>query len=303
MGITFDKLGQLTGISKQYLSNLLSPTNEKKLSNEKLKIISIIFSLKRELLEDLLKQETPSSYIKENMASLMRDIDLKIFKQLMFAGMNISEFNEKYIEIGDVIDDQNALSKFLNEYDITDKTLLEDIDHSYQIWTLSNVLGETISNQSAYTIAFNILNYKMKYVNFLPLHADLQFEGSLNAISANVDKIITDLSSEKRTYWQKNDWKQYLHYFGIADMVFISNIRIFDAFSNNSRGSLNIGGKDTKSLKFVEIPSNELYNVRENLQNIILADQIGKFKKGENTLIEAIGCYANKKFPYDVTSK
>ena len=134
--------------------------------------------------------------------------------------------------------------------------------NDYEIWTFSDVLGESLQDFKHAERDINyILKYNVKYRWFVPNTSDGNRMCQLSI--RNLKKEFNNNNTEIKL----ND---YIHFYQIPDVVFLSRVRIYDALVN-PKANYNIGGTTRDSVKLV--PAFEANKIKERLNSILLIEQ------------------------------
>lgn len=314
LGLTITDLNLLSGISKQYLNNLEKSNAERNISTKKLKRLILILSSKTsEVLESLLENaknrmsdgdiseiESDSSSLKliddeeipskdpvdidyESIVLEKKDIDFDILKNFVFLATDLVEYVDLFLEINNNLGEKkDDISKFINSIE---GVPIEELNHNYEVWTVSDVLSENISDNELNKTVSNILFYKIKYVNFIDYSSDFEAKIAYAKIEKVKDEILKGSDASFQIYWNDNDFFEYFKLYGISTFAFFSRLRIFNPLSVNICGTYNIGGKTLDSIKFVDIESSVLNTIRDNLSKIITTDNAGLLLKDDENLL------------------
>lgn len=206
----------------------------------------------------------------------------KVFK-LLLAASNLQYFEDSILFVNNVIS-EFELGKFIADNKL-DSVGIEQINHNYQIWTLSSVMGEALFEKAAYTTAYNILHYKIKYCFFVPIEDNTRWREGVFRIEKQI-KVLKNSSEKLSEYWEnENDFEKYLNIYGLTNVAFFNRFRIYHPYSKNARGNFNIGGIEGDEVKFVDMPNSNLQYIVDKLQYIISTDNRGGYTSKERCSI------------------
>lgn len=314
LGLTITDLNLLSGISKQYLNNLEKSNAERNISTKKLKRLVLILSSKTSkvlgpLLENAKSKmsdgeipeiESENSSLKsiddeeispkdpvdidyEPFVLEKKDIDFDVLKNFVFLATDLVEYVDLFLEINNNLGEKkDDVSKFINT---KEGVPIEELNHNYEVWTVSDVLSENISDNELNKTVRNILFYKIKYVNFIDYSSDFEAKIAYAKIEKVKDEILKDCNANVQKYWEENNFFEYFKLYGISSFAFFSRLRIFNPLSVNISGTYNIGGKTLDSIKFVDIESSVLNSIRDNLSKIITTDTAGLLLNDDENLL------------------
>lgn len=285
-GFTLKELGDIADISPQYL-NSIENTSGKIPNPEKLRRLCVALSLKQKPDKFVL--------IETDNAVDSAELDLNRLKQLVFEASGLSIYEKSYEPLEVLTNSKLVVQEYMQQKGL-DQLPVEELRHSFQIWALNDKPGESLFEDSAYKTAYNILRYRVNYVNFMPISDDFQWRLAFQNISEQIDLLRPKLDKSIRDYWARDDdWKNYLRFYGLSEIAFFTRFRIYDPLgAGTTAGNFNIGGTDKADIRFVGIMQSSLPSMIEKLRSIITAHQVGLLGE-EPYLIKALGCEANFK--------
>jgi DNA-binding XRE family transcriptional regulator len=312
--LTFERLGNIAGLSKQYLHNLENHKLNKNLSFEKLKDVIVLLSQKEVSSEQdkfVTKSKNPKaaasktgrrkkgegnpSYYDKKGFPEPSELDLEKFKKMLFVSTGLTKYENSFVPVESIASSKTEIDEYIERNKFAEQKIAE-LKHTYEVWTLSDILGETLFDESAEKTAEYIIKNKIKYINFVPLDDNTQWRTAYQRIKSFAEKIIGESNKATKDYWTKKDkWENYIHFYGVSNASFFIRLRIYNPYSPNARGNYNVGGKTANTAKFANILSTEIPMIVDRLKLIVFADVAKQFDKGENHLIKELGCYVNKK--------
>lgn len=285
---TLKELGRIVGISHQYLNSI--ELKNKIPSTEKLRRLFVALSLKQKPNKPVLVEFNDEIHFPD-----AAELDLNRLKQLVFEATGLSVYEKSYEPLEVLTNSKLVVKEYMQQKGL-DQLPIEELRHSFQIWALNDKPGESLFEDSAYKTAYNILRYRVNYVNFMPISDDFQWRLAFQNISEQVELLLPKLDKPIRDYWARDDdWKNYLRFYGLSAIAFFTRFRIYDPLgAGTTAGNFNIGGTDKADIRFVGIIQSNLPSMIEKLRSIITAHQVGLLRE-EPYLIKALGCEANFK--------
>lgn len=312
LGLKVQKLGNIAGLSKPYLHNLQNHKLKRNLSFEKLKDVIVLLSQKEisQTQENFVSQEsgittgtndqkkkgkrTPSFFDFFGFPEPSK-LDLHKFKKLLFVSTGLTQYENSFMPVESIADSKTVIKEYIEQYQL-DKQKISELKHTYEVWTLSDILGETFFDQSAEETAQFIIKFKIKYRNFVPLEDNTQWIAAYERIKFFIEEEVSKSSKEIKQYWSKEDkWEKYLHFYGISRASFFVRLRIYNPYSPNAKGNYNVGGKTVNTAKFANILPTEIPLIIDRLKLVNLADGAKLLDSGKDILINELGCFVNKK--------
>lgn len=296
-------LAKLIGLSTKYIYNIEKEANGKKgikdqskknISLEKLRDIILVLSQKkvtsnmRAFLEDAdIKTEGFFNGISPNP----KELNLDILHYLSLASVNLESYSAHFQIIDDLSTSGTELSEFIKSH-IGDKAI-STIYHDYQVWTFSDVLSDGFNKSaSAKLTAYNIINYKIKYVYFIPIDDDFQPEIAYKNVKKAVNELLSNVNEEIQAYWKNENWEEYLIYYGISKASFLCRFRLYNA-TGEVTGNYNLGGITRETMKLINMEKETAVEMRNKL--ISIQREIESKDPEKNELRKTIGLYGMRK--------
>lgn len=318
--LTLENLGYAVGLSKQHLTNLSALEPKRKpsggdknkprsyfLSYEKLKEVILflsLYSLNETHIEFIKNKkngtENSATYFSKFGYPEVKHLNLERLKLLLFSAIELLSYAEFFLATKKINNSKNEVDSFLELVDKNGKSYyekkVEEINHSYQIWTLTDVLGESQFEDAAKKTAEYILKYKILYINFIPLSENNEWVIAKNNLEKKINSILSS-STYLKQYWDNDDWKKYWIVYGVSESSFLTRLRVYNVLSESPTGNYNVGGTTIENIELVNILPDEASAIKRKLSPIVKADKAGKLFTDKNTHIPELNCYANKKFP------
>lgn len=292
--ITIRDLADLTGVSYQYINGI--ENKNKFTSIDLLRNLALILSQEQSVIKELIERKEkiePLCVDETDKLDLYKSANPDILFDILLKGTKLSKFKDKITFVN------KAISQFEVSDSLTNKLSqlsFDEINHDYQIWTITDLMGEAISEKAARETAERIVKYKIKHCYFIPFDDYTKWKEGIFEVS----KLVKEMLHEKK---HKENWKganpleDYLRVYGISSVAFFSRCRIYNVKSENAVGNYNIGGTTIEESKLADMPTQLINEIRKKLQIIISADNINELEKGKRKLIEELGSYAIKKYP------
>ncbi|MFW5804579.1 MAG: hypothetical protein ACOCWG_05060 [bacterium] len=274
LNLTLDKLGDCIGVSKSYL-NVLKNSDPKKenrnLTSAKLSRLLLIVSQKDTTLIDKV-----NSKIKTNEAfyelNFHTNINNHFFLDLLLSFLELSNLSKNFIASATTPEDISEIEIAKNENrlnHLNDESVIPE----YEIWTLSDILGEKMSSIAKET-ANNIFHYGINYRFFVPIHDEINWK-----IAAKNIKDEFNLKN-KNTFWSNHELFDFIHFYGIAEVAFITRLRIYDALSETPKGNYSVGGFKKEEIKLIDLV--DIIPVRNILKKIVDIEKLYNIVKNDN---------------------
>lgn len=271
LGLSYEDLVDLTGLSKQYLYNLENPNYTGNLSLDKLKKFVLILSLKDKEFLHLYKETTS----KEGHEALLKYINLETFKEILFSATDLFEYENNFIPAENIVSSLCPINEYIKREGLENKPLKE-LNHTFEIWTLTDNLAEYLFEKSAEETAEHIIKHRIRYINFIPFNNN-QWEIACRKIERYIRDIL-ESDGKLKEYWLESDddWKKYLVLYELPPLVFFNKFRIYNPNNpNDVSGNYNIGGKTINSMKLTDISYPELLMIIDKFRLIIELDKEG----------------------------
>lgn len=297
-------LARLVGLSPKYLYNIEKQQDEnlkdaehqkKNISFDKLRNIILSLSLKHidpdtaKFLKE--KKNTKDGYFtKESLLPPPDKLNLSVLRDLLFSSVGLSEYIKSYKPVERVHTSETELKDFIET--LKGKST-RSINHDYQIWTFSDVLSDSFTNESTAPVtANNIISFKIKYVYFTPFAEETQQRTAFNNVRLAVKKILANSDAETKRYWEKEGWEKYLIFYGLSQTAFLCRFRLYNP-AGIVTGNYNVGGTFPKTSEFVNMYNETAIEVRNKLRNIM--QEIDAQNSDKPVFIERLDCHAVKR--------
>lgn len=292
--LSYEDLIDLTGLSKQYLYNLENPKYSGNLSLDKLKKFVLLLSLKDKEFFPLCKE----IILKGESGILLKYINLEIFKEILFSATDLFEYENNFIPSENIVSSLCPINEYLKREELANKPI-EELNHTFEIWTLTDNLAEYLFEKAAEETAEHIIKHKIKYINFIPFNNN-QWEIAFKKIERYIIEIL-ESNDKLKEYWSKsdNDWKKYLIFYELPLLVFFNKFRIYNPNNpNDISGNYNIGGKTIDSMKFTDISYPELLMIVDKFRLIVELDKAGLIDSQPDNYYKAQLCCDVKKITF-----
>lgn len=289
--LTVSQFAKLLGLSKQYINsfkNIRSGIPDKFPSNTVLQDFCLILAQEdKSIFSEFLNNSKNTTWsFKDFLYFNKKDPQYR----MLYEGLNLKIVNEFLLSFTNLY---HLKSQFI--YSNTNILTKENINYNirqaigektpYEVWVISNFLGEVSNKEIIETTAFNIINNKIRYRFFINKYDESKWKLALSNILSKAEDYIRyspiytgewnlPLIRAAEIDQNKLSIENYIDIYGVNETLLTYNTRIYNALSPNSKGVYDIKGNSENEPNFINLSSEVMDKLKKTIFKILANEKL-----------------------------